>query len=219
MTTFAIHPSAVIRHAAPTVVEATVVPMALYHAGLAWAGLSCAMWLTLAWMAANVIRHAASGHRIPATTTIAGTELSAKLAILLVGGAHAATTFFSFPVVFTLLTAAAFAVSTITARPLTAPLAANYLPLPTSAWQLPQVRMLCRRASAVWAVALGANAVLTLWLLHSYGPTMYVNAKAVVALTTTAPAIGLTAWIFHPLFHTDLSDLTVPPLDLSALSQ
>jgi hypothetical protein len=98
--------------------------------------------------------------------------------------------FFVQPVVATVATAAGFAVSALIGRPLAARLGADFVPLPATAWADPDVHRACVRLSGVWAVALLANAGLTMWMLSTLSVPTFVLLRPVVSLTTTVPAIA-----------------------------
>jgi hypothetical protein len=97
-------------------------------------------------------------------------------------------------------------------------LAADLVPLPDAAWSDPEVRRTCIQLSVVWAVALAANAGLTLWMLSNLGVATFVLFKPLVSVTTTLPAIGTSVVLGRAVMRrsgTRLVGLT-PPMPVVA---
>jgi intracellular septation protein A len=178
---------AVGRHALPSVVEGTVAPLVVFTALLHTLGLSVALWGCLAWSYGALVRRLIVGRRVPGILVLSAVGVSFRMVTMWWTGS--AFLYFAQPVLATVATAVAFAVSVFVGRPLASRLGADLVPLPDRAWADPEVGHVCSKLSAVWSVALLANAALTLWLLSTMSVPTFVLVRPVVPLVTTVPAI------------------------------
>jgi hypothetical protein len=181
---------AVWRHALPSLVEGTFIPMVLVTVLIHTLGVHLALYGGLAWAYGALIRRALTGKRLPGILLLGAMGVTFRLITMMWTGS--AFLFFLQPVLATVATSAAFAVSAMLGRPLTARLGADLVPLPESAWKDPEVLQLCSRMAMVWAVALLGNALLTLWMLTTLSVPTFVLLRPLVSLTTTLPAIVAT---------------------------
>jgi intracellular septation protein A len=178
---------AFLRHASPTLVESTLIPLGLFTALVHGLGLQPALWGSLMWSYGALARRALRGRRIPGILLLSAVGITFRLVTMVFTGS--AFLFFFQPVLATVATALVFAVSVIAGRPLAARLGADLVPLPEAAWGDPCVRRLCKQLSAVWAVALLANAALTAWMLVELSVANFVLLKPAVSVVTTLPAV------------------------------
>ena len=178
---------AFVRHASPTIIEGTLIPLGLFTVVVHSLGLQPALWGSLAWSYGALARRALIGRRIPGILLLSAVGITFRLATMVFTGS--AFLFFFQPVLATVATALVFAVSVVAGRPLAARLGADLVPMPESAWADPCVRRLCKQLSAVWAVALLANAALTAWMLLELSVSNFVLLRPAVSIVTTVPAI------------------------------
>jgi hypothetical protein len=178
---------ATIRHAAPAVVEGTVIPLLVFTVVVHSADVHAALWASLGWSGLAFGRRALLGGRVSGILVLTAMGTLARLAtVAWTGSAHL---YFLQPVLATLATAAAFGVSAVLRRPLAARLGADLVPLDPESWKAGEVRRVCNRISLVWAVALIGNACLTLWLLYGLPVSTFVLVRPFVGVFTTLPAI------------------------------
>jgi len=179
---------AVVRHALPSLVEGTVAPLVLFTVLVHSVGLHPALWGSLAFAYGALTRRLIAGKRIPGILVLSTVGVTIRLITLVL--TSSAFLFFAQPVLATVATAAAFAISAAVGRPLTAKLGADLVPLPEAAWSDTEVRRTCARLAGVWAAALAANAGLTMWMLATLSVPMFVLLHPTVSLLTTVPAIA-----------------------------
>jgi hypothetical protein len=175
------------RHAGPTIVEGTLIPLAVFTILVHGIGLQAALWGSLIWSYSALARRALIGRRIPGILLLSAVGVTFRLATMVFTGS--AFLFFFQPVLATVATALVFAISVVVGCPLAAHLGADFVPLPQSAWADVAVRRLCKKLSAVWAMALLANAGLTAWMLLNLSVANFVLLRPTVSIVTTVPAI------------------------------
>jgi hypothetical protein len=178
---------AFLRHASPTIIESTLIPLGLFTVLVHGLGLQPALWGSLVWSYGALARRAVIGRRIPGILMLSAVGITFRLATMVFTGS--AFLFFFQPVLATVATALVFAISVMAGRPLAARLGADLVPMSESAWADPCVQRLCKQLSAVWAVALMANAALTAWMLLELSVSNFVLLKPAVSVVTTLPAI------------------------------
>ena len=174
-------------HAAPSLVEGTVVPLILFTTIVHSMGVTPALWSALLWSGCSVGRRILFGHRMTGVLVIGALGIGFRLATVL--WTSSPFIFFLQPVLCTVACAIAFGISVPLGRPLAARLGADIVPLGDAQWSDPSVRRACNRLSVVWCVALLANASLTLWMLSSLDVATFVLLKPFVGVVTTLPAI------------------------------
>lgn len=186
------------RHAVPYLVEATLVPLALFYVSLWLLGVWGALTMALAWSYTAVFRRIAVRQRIPGILLLGALVLTARTGIAMATGST--FVYFLQPTLGTLLVASAFLVSVRTRRPLAERLATDFCPLDPNLLANVYVRRFFVQVSLLWAFVNLANAALTIWLLVSQPLATYLMAKTVVSLTCTTLAIGAsTAWFCHSM--------------------
>jgi hypothetical protein len=179
--------ASVIRHALPSVLDGTIIPLVAFTILVHTWGVRAALWGTLVWAYGAVMRRAIIGRRIPGIVVLSTLGITLRMTTMIWTGS--AFLFFVQPVLATMATAAAFGVSAVLQRPLTVRLGADLVPLPDTAWSDPAVHRACTRLAVVWGVALAANGLLTLYLLSHLSVATFVLVRPVVPLTTTLPAV------------------------------
>lgn len=178
---------ATVRHAAPCLVEGTVVPLGLFTVVVHSLGMGSALWASLLWSGCALGRRVVRGHRISGVLVVTGVGTAFRLATVV--WVASPFVFFLQPVLATVACAVAFGLSVPLGRPMAARLGADLVPLAEGDWVEPEVRSACRRLSLVWCGALLANAGLTLWLLSTLDVATFVLLRPLVGVVTTLPAI------------------------------
>ena len=181
---------AVVAHAMPTVVEATLIPLVLFTVALHTLGVGAAVSTVVAWSALVVVRRFRTGRRIPGVMVLGALAVAGRAATVIVTGST--FLFFLQPVIGTVVTGLVFLLSVPLGRPLVARLAGDFVPLPAEVFARPAVRRLLEQLSLMWAVVHFANAGLTLYLLQRESVGTFVLLRPVVSLVTTGTGVVVT---------------------------
>src|SRR3954447_15014803 len=166
----------VVRHVIPRLVEATVVPSAIFYLMWRFVGVWPALFAALGWTVLVMARRIIKTRSLPPLVAIVAAGLAARL----VGAGITGGTFLYFlqPVVGTMLTGCVFVGSVVIGRPLVARLAADFCPLSDADAQRHGIRRLFRGLTVMWAAVLIANAITTLVLLLTLSADMFVALKS-----------------------------------------
>lgn len=176
-----------IRHAAPSLVEGTLIPVVIFTTVVHSVGITPALWASLLWSGCSLGRRLLFGHRLTGVLILGAVGTAFRLATVV--WTASPFVFFLQPVLATLACAIAFGLSVPLGRPLAARLGADIVPLGEDQWSDPAVRTACGRLSLVWCGALVANAGLTLWMLSTLDVATFVLLRPLVGVVTTLPAI------------------------------
>jgi len=181
------------RHAAPHVVESTIIPLALFLLTLHFLGVWGAVLIGLGWTYAAVLRRLLMGQRVPGILLLASVTLTARTVIAMASGS--VVVYFLQPTLGTALVAGAFLLSVPLRRPLAERLARDFCPIPSGVLAHAPVRRFFLQISLLWAFTQLANATLTLWLLLSQSLATFLVAKTLVSWGLTGGAILVsTLW-------------------------
>jgi hypothetical protein len=187
--------SALARHATPHLLEATLIPLALFYGGLQLLGLWAALLAALAWSYTSLLRRLVTRRRVPGMLMLGIVGLTARTALALATGS--AFLYFLQPTVGTGLVAAVFLGSVMLGRPLALRLAADFMPLPEALLAHHGVRRFFLRVSLLWAAVFLANAGISLWLLVSQSLATFLWSRTVASLTLTGLAIAISTYWFR----------------------
>lgn len=194
--TWRMHPSkfsvarAVVRRLVPFLIEATVVPTALFYVvlmswGLAWGFLAGLFW-SLGAMGMRVLR------RRPVSTLL----LLATFGLAVRTGIYVLSdnsfVFFFQPIMRTVLTALVFALSVLVGRPLIARFARDFCPIGPDVSSRPAIVQLFRRLTYLWAAVNAAVAAVSLTLLLTVPVGVFVGTATVSAWAITCAGVALT---------------------------
>jgi hypothetical protein len=191
-----LHPSrrsvvgAVTRRLVPCLIEASLIPTALFYVALLTLGLRWAFIAALAWSYTAVGRRIVVGRPIPALLVLACLGITLRTAIYLSSGN--AFVYFLQPILRTAVTAAAFAVSVLVGRPLVARFALDFCPLSPEVESRPAVVALFRRLTFLWAGVNLAAGVVSLALLLTVPTAVFVGAATLSAWVMTCTGVVLT---------------------------
>jgi hypothetical protein len=181
------------RHAVPHVIEATLVPLAIFYLTLWVVGVWGALVAALAWSYGAIVRRLVIRRRVPGILVIGAMALTARTIVAFASGS--VYLYFLQPTLGTMAVSAAFLLSVPAGRPLAERLAADFCALPESLLANPAVRRFFMRISLLWALTNMVNAVVTLWLLVHHDVAVFLVAKTVVSWTLTGSAIVVsTVW-------------------------
>ena len=186
------------RHAAPRIIEGTLIPLALFVVGLRVLGVWGAMIAGLVWLYAAIFVRLALHRRVPGVLVLGAITLTARTLVAL--ASHSVLVYFLQPSLGTILVGAAFLLSVPLDRPLAARLAADFCPLSLEVRGNPHVRAFFRRISLLWAAAQMTNAALTIWLLFSQSVATFVLLRTVVSAGVMISAIAVsTIWFLRSM--------------------
>jgi hypothetical protein len=184
-----------VRHALPTVVEGTLIPVVVFWAAIRLVGPWTALGVGVAWVFLAIARRVVMRQRVPGVLIIAA--VTATCRTLLAVSTHSLVVYFLQPSLGTAMMALAFLVSVVAGRPLAARLAHDFCPLPDGWVDKSWVRAFFLRISLLWAVVLLVNAALTIWLALSQSVQVIAVARPLAAGMLTLSAIVASAWHFQ----------------------
>jgi intracellular septation protein A len=191
--------AALARHATPHLLEATLIPLGLFYAGLQLFGLWAALLAALVWSYTALLRRLLTRRRVPGMLTLAIVGLTARTAMALATGS--AFLYFLQPTMGTGLVAGVFLGSVLLGRPLAQRLAADFLLLPEALLARHGMRRFFQRVSLLWAAVFLANAGISLWLLISQSLATFLWSRTVASLALTGLAVVASTWWFRRCVH------------------
>ncbi len=185
--------SALARHAIPHVVEATLMPLAIFYGALWLVGVWGALIAAMTWSYAALLRRLVLGRRIPGLLLLGTAAITVRTITAFATGS--VFVYFLQPTLGTVAIGLAFLVSVPAGRPLAERLAADFVALPTSLTRHPVARRLFLRITLLWAFVLLGNAAVTMWLLLTEPIHVFVLAKtAATGVLTIAAVIVSSVW-------------------------
>lgn len=185
-------PSTIARHAARTLLCASVLPMAAFYLTFALAGLRPAVGVTLFWYLADVAVRVARGHRVVGAVLLGAGLMTLRAVVAMWTGS--AFLFFLQPVAGTVATATAFAITALAGRPLLERLAHDFVPVPAELAHRLRARRFFDWTSLIWAAIYGLNAAGTVWLLTYSSLGSFLVLKTVLSPVLTGVALAGT-WL------------------------
>jgi hypothetical protein len=187
--------TALARHATPHILEATLIPLALFYGGLRVFGLWGALIAALLWSYSSLLRRLLMRRRVPGVLLLGIVGLTARTGLALATGS--AFLYFLQPTLGTGLVATIFIGSTVLGRPLAMKLANDFMPLPDSLLAHAGVRRFFHRISLLWAGVFLANAGISLWLLVSQSLATFLWTRALASAVLTAGAVVISTRAFR----------------------
>jgi hypothetical protein len=190
------HPSklsvvkAVLRRMVPFLIEATLIPTALFYVFLLTLELKWAILSALCWTYAAVGRRLLAHSPIPGLLVLATMGISVRTTIFLFNHNH--FVYFFQPILRTVTTAVFFAMSVLIGRPLVARFANDFCPLSVDVQNRPAVMQLFRRLTYLWAGVNVVAAAASLTLLLTVPVVVFVGTATVSAWIITCSGVVLT---------------------------
>src|SRR5690606_1807017 len=184
---------ALARHALPTLVEGSLVPLAVFYGALWLVGVWAGLIAGLAWSYVAIGRRLATRRPVPGLLVLGTAGLTARTAVALASGS--VFVYFLQPTLTTVLVAGVFLASVPAGRPLAERLAGDFLPLPDTFLGSAPVRRFLARLTVLWAFVQLANAGLSIWLLLTQPVVTYYVAKTAGSwLLTGGAVLASTLW-------------------------
>lgn len=181
---------AVTRRMVPFIIEATLIPTALFYVFLVTLELKWAILASLCWTYFAVGRRLLAKRAIPGLLVLATLGISVRTGIFLFSHNH--FVYFFQPILRTIATAAFFAMSVVIGRPLVARFANDFCPLSPDVENRPAVMDLFRRLTYLWAGVNAVAAASTLTLLLTMPVVVFVGTATVTAWIITCSGVVLT---------------------------
>ena len=191
-----LHPSklsvvrAVVRRMVPFLIEATLIPTALFYVVFLTFELKWAILAALCWTYAAVGRRLVVGSPIPGLLVLATLGISVRTGVYLFSNND--FVYFFQPILRTVATAAFFALSVVIGRPLVARFANDFCPLTSDIQDRPAVIDLFRRLTYLWAAVNAVAAATSLTLLLTVPVVVFVGTATVTAWIITCSGVVLT---------------------------
>ena len=181
---------AVVRRSGPHVIEASLIPTALFYSSLVIVGLSAAYASALLWLYASVAVRLLRRRPIPPLLVLGVIGITVRTAIAMASG----SSFFYFaqPILGSLVMGCVFLVSILVGRPMVERLALEFWPLTPEMLDRPAVSRLLRGLTFWWAGVNLAIAAITLMLLLWLPMATYVAAKQVASLAIMGIGVAVT---------------------------
>ena len=207
-------PGRLVLNSLPQVIEASLVPAAVFYlllgrVGMAWALLAC-----LTWSYGAIARRALTGRRLPTILVAAAALTTLRTVAGLLSGSM--FVYLVQPVLGTLVLAAAFALSVVCGRPLLVRLVADFCPVSSEVMADEAVRSILSRLTVAWAGVHLLNGLLTAILLLFTPLGVFLLVKVAGTYVVTAAAVtasllwGRRAGLAHGIH------LTMEPRPLAA---
>lgn len=181
---------AIARRAVPNLLEATIVPAALFYVVLVHVGPGAAMMATLLWSGGITLCRVLHRERVPGLLVLSLVGLALRTTVGVATGS--AALYFVQPVLNATAMGLVFLGSLAVGRPMIASLAKDFCPLSPGVAGRPGVARLFRRLTVLWAGVHLATAGATLALLVSLPLATFVAVKTAACLAITGAGIALT---------------------------
>jgi hypothetical protein len=182
--------AAVARRGLPGVIEASLVPSAMFLTVTAAFEATTAMIAVLAWGYATILRRVLRGKEVPSLLVLAMFGLTVKTLVGVVSGSTFA--YFLQPVATTVAVGGLFLGSVLIGRPLIARIAHDFCPISPEVASRPSVVRLFAGLTLLWATVQLVNAGATLGMLLSLPTTLFVVLKPAASLLISTTAVTIT---------------------------
>jgi hypothetical protein len=172
-----------------------VIPTGLFYAVFAGLGLRGALVAALAWSYGLIAQRLLRGRRVEATLLLGAGLMSFRAVVTWFTGSS--FLYFLQPTLGTFATAAALIGSALLGRPLLEKVARDFVQLPATLTDHPQIGRFFSRISLIWGVTYLLNAT---WSLHtlttsSVGSFLLISKSASLILTFATIAVSI--WLFR----------------------
>lgn len=181
---------AVVRRSGPHIIEASLVPTALFYCCLVLVGLAAAYAAALLWLYAAVACRMVRHHPVPPLLVLGVIGITIRTTLAVTSGSS--FVYFAQPIFGSVVMGAVFLISVAIGRPMVERLALEFWPLTPEMIARPAVSRLLRGLTFFWAginLAIGAT---TLTLLLVLPLAAYVAVKQVASLTITGIGVAVT---------------------------
>ena len=181
---------AVVARSAPRLIEASLIPTALFYCCLVMAGVGAAYAAALLWLYAAVASRLARRRPVPPLLVLGAIGITVKTTVAVVSGST--FVYFAQPVLGSLVVGCVFLASVALGRPMAQALALEFWPLTPEMLANPAVGRLLRRLTFLWAGVNFAIGAATFALLVLLPLPVFVAVKQVVAWSLMGIGIAVT---------------------------
>lgn len=181
---------AVVRRLLPYLVEATMIPTAMYYAGLLAFGQMWGILAAATCVYVSVGRRVLRRLPVPGLLVVASVGISVRVAMYLVN--ESSFVYFVQPIIKTVATALLFGISVMIGKPLVARFAADFCAFGDDVGGRPAIVSLFRRLTLLWAGAQITIAAANLTLLLTVPVPVFVGTAAATAWTVMGAGVVLT---------------------------
>ena len=210
----------VVRRAGPRVVEASLVPSALFYGMLVGVGLGAAFVAACTWVYGTVALRVVRRRPVPGLVVLAAVGISVKTTLAVWSGST--FVYFAQPVLASAVTATLFLGSCWTVRPMVARMACDFWPLTADMLGRPRVVRLFRHLTLWWALVNFTIGAATFVLLVTLPVATFVVVRQGVSLALMTLGVAVTihfaVGVAHREGFTVVGDRTVamPPVPATA---
>ncbi|MGV9774774.1 VC0807 family protein [Streptosporangium sp. NPDC003464] len=182
---------ALLRHAAPRVLEGMILPVAVFYVGLVFFGPYGALAVAVAWVYGGIAWRLARRGPVPGTVILAAGTITVRMVLAWV--AENPALFFLPSCLGVFCASMGFLLTARLRRPLVQRVATDLVPFPEHLLEHPRMRRFFVGQSVLWGGAQLLNAGLSLWLLLSQPLETYllVRTTAVAVLLGGAALISV----------------------------
>ncbi len=177
------------RHALPSLVEGTFLPLTVFYVFLWTTGVWGALIGALLWSYAALIRRKLRREPMPGVLIIGASYFTIRTISALATGS--VFIYFVQPTLGRAALAIVFLGSALISKPMAQKIASDFLPIPEEMLERPVVRRFFVRVSVLWSLVFTVDAAITLWLLLTQDVAVYVAAKT--ALGISLKSLGIAA--------------------------
>ena len=178
------------RRLAPSIVEATLIPTALFYLAYQHFGIVSAYVVTLVWSLLSVARRNVQHQPIPAIVLLAGIGIAART-IIAIASRNSFVYFFQ-PIIGKTVLAAVFFISVAAGRPLITRFSGDFCSMTPELAARPGIVSLYRRLTLLWATVNLLAAILTLAALLTLPTGTFIALRSMIGWALTIPAIIAT---------------------------
>ena len=181
---------AVVVRSAPRLIEASLIPSALFYCALVFVGIGAAYAVAIVWLYGTLATRLVCHRRVSPLLILAAVGITIRTIVAVASGST--FVYFAQQVMGSLVVGCVFLASVALRRPMVEALAHDFWPLTPEMRAHPSVVRLLRRLTFLWAgvnLAIG-GATFTLLLLLPL--PAYVALKQPVAWSITAAGIAIT---------------------------
>ncbi|WP_235031040.1 VC0807 family protein [Nonomuraea solani] len=195
------------RQAIPRLLEAVVIPLALFYTALAAFGLNGALATVLAWAYGSLAWRRLLGRPLSASMILATIAITIRVALTAWSGNT--IIYFLQPELGTICFSMVFLASVRLHRPLVGKLIGEYVRLPQAVMAHEHIRRCFVQLTLLWALVLLANATLSIWLLLSatLGTYLLIRPITVALISVLAFTCSVTLFL-RALRHLGLQTRT-----------
>ena len=191
------------RRGLPGIIEASLVPAAIFLVTSSFFDARLAMLAVLFWATSAFLWRRHRGRTMPTLVVVTLSGLAVRTLIGVASGSTFA--YFVQPIATMVAIATVFVLSVVLGRPLVARIAHDFCPFTPDVAKRPAVIEMFAGLTVLWAVAQLVTAAATLTMLLSLNTTLFVVLKPVVTMGISAAAVAVTiTWALRTAHREEL---------------